>query len=52
MKKVVLGHVFLRVLLFSRVTIIKHHVGINNRPLGARSSEIQSQPIGMNNNNL
>jgi len=55
--KVVLGHGFLRVLLFSSVNIIPLWLsificGMNNRPVGGRSSETSSHPIDMNNNNI
>jgi hypothetical protein len=39
---------------FSTVTLNTHIIitwGMNNRPVGGRSSETQYQPIDMNNNN-
>jgi hypothetical protein len=55
---VALGQVYLRVLRFSPVNIIPpslsvlvYRLGMNNRPIGGRSSETSSHPIDMNNNN-
>jgi hypothetical protein len=57
--KVVLGQVFLRVLLFYSVRIILpwlsiliYHLGMNNRPVSGRSSEISSHFINMNVNDM
>jgi hypothetical protein len=49
-----LRYVFLRVLWISPVIVVLHTnvtQGINNSPVGDRSSETQSRPIDMNNNN-
>jgi len=54
--KVALGHVFLRVMWISPVSIIPqslsvlaYHLGRNKRPVGGCSSETQSHTIDMNN---
>jgi hypothetical protein len=56
--KVALGKVFFRVLQLSPVNIIPpwltmfiYHQGMNNRPVGGRSSETSSHPIDVNINN-
>jgi hypothetical protein len=54
--KVAVGQAFIRVHRYSRVIsiippwpfILIYHLGMNNRPVGGRSSETQSRPIDMN----